>query len=268
MKAAEMVELARQAAADGDMVAEGNWLIHAKRLGFHQARARLAELKLDLETRVAGGDMPAAALLGGILLDEGNELGRALELFKTSAAAGVPEGARGAGFMLTNGIGAAKDSVQANQYFRMAAADGDGYAAYNLAMNIYHGDGAGKEPQEFYRWLRVAAESGVPEASALYGDILASQDRPADALYWYLESAKSGHGKAMLIAGQWYRDGIGTGRDYVQAVRWFLTMLDRGNGDGIHEAIQLAPSMSTDEIREAGRLSGHTDDAELLIAQR
>jgi hypothetical protein len=72
----------------------------------------------------------------------------------------------------------------------------------------------------------------------------------------------------MLAAARRFRDGIGTIADPIQAVRWFLSPLDRGNGDGIHEAIELASSMTIDQIREAGRLSGYSDEAELLIRRQ
>jgi hypothetical protein len=60
---------------------------------------------------------------------------------------------------------------------------------------------------------------------------------------------------------------MGTEPDPVQAVRWFLGMLDRGNGDGVHDAIELAKHGMTDEqIRDAGRLATRPVEAEALIA--
>ncbi|MGX1887603.1 hypothetical protein [Streptomyces sp. NPDC055287] len=71
----------------------------------------------------------------------------------------------------------------------------------------------------------------------------------------------------MNAAACWYRDGFGTAPDPVQAVRWFFVMLAHGDGDGIHEAIQLARAGALDEeqIREAGRLAGDPGAAEALI---
>ncbi|MFI1840219.1 hypothetical protein [Streptomyces olivaceoviridis] len=53
----------------------------------------------------------------------------------------------------------------------------------------------------------------------------------------------------------------------MQAVRWFLVMLAHGDGNGIHEAIQLAKARAMDEeqIREAGRLARAPGSAEALI---
>jgi uncharacterized protein len=49
-------------------------------------------------------------------------------------------------------------------------------------------------------------------------------------------------------------------------MRWYFTMLDHGNGDGIHEAIELAKSgVPDDQIREAARLAGREADGEVTI---
>ena len=53
----------------------------------------------------------------------------------------------------------------------------------------------------------------------------------------------------------------------MQALRWYLKLLDLGSGDGIHPAHAIVPRMSVDEIHEAGRLSGRYTEAE-VFAQR
>ncbi|RAY11296.1 hypothetical protein DPM19_31615 [Actinomadura craniellae] len=70
----------------------------------------------------------------------------------------------------------------------------------------------------------------------------------------------------MFAAALCYRDGTGTAPDPVQAVRWFLNMLDVGNGDGVHEAIQLARSMTEEQINQAAKLAGREPDAHTLIS--
>ncbi|MCX4745889.1 sel1 repeat family protein [Kitasatospora sp. NBC_01287] len=189
-------------------------------------------------------------------------------LFSEAAALGVPEAMRGMGFMLTRGIGGSKDLVQANSYLGKAVEGGDSYAAHNLAVNYKKGDGVEPDRQEYLRLLRIAARAGVPEACALLGDELSAVDQDAEAFQWYLRAAASGHAPAMFVAGCWYRGGVGTSVDGVQAIRWFLSMLDRGNADGIHQAIDLARYMTADQVREAGRLAGREADAELLLRRR
>lgn len=89
----------------------------------------------------------------------------------------------------------------------------------------------------------------------------------ADGLSWSLWGAANGNASAMFTAACCYRDAVGTGRNRIQAVRWYLAMLSTGDGDGdgVHEAIILATRMSEAHIREAGRLAGRENDAVALL---
>ncbi|MDL4816183.1 hypothetical protein [Actinomadura opuntiae] len=70
----------------------------------------------------------------------------------------------------------------------------------------------------------------------------------------------------MLAAANWYRDGLGGPADRVQAVRWFIAMLTMGDGNGVHHAVQLAKTMTDEEIREAARLARKPEAGDALIA--
>ncbi|MFK8905434.1 tetratricopeptide repeat protein [Streptomyces sp. YS-3] len=222
----------------------------------------------QLEALVAAQNADAKALLAGIMLDLSIDVDRSFALFKDAAESGVPEGKRGLGFMLLNGIGVQRDPMRANLHFESALRDGDLYSAYNLAVNFHNGIGVERNDVEYLRLLRVAADGGIPEACALLGDELSDRDLDAEALSYYLEAAEEGHAPAMFVAACWFRDGVGTEVDKVRAIRWFLGMLDRGNADGIHPAHELAQHMTTGEVREAGRLARREDEAELLIRDR
>ncbi|MFF4403332.1 tetratricopeptide repeat protein [Streptomyces sp. NPDC001404] len=265
---AVLVERGDRALAHGDVVGAGNWYVYANLRGTPGMREKLAALIPQLEELASQENADAKALLGGVILDADSDPVRAARLFKEASEAGIIEGKRGLGFLFDNGIGVPEDPVQANRLFLEAAEAGDGYAAYNLAVNYYKAHGVRRNAREFMRWLRFGAEQGIPKASALLGDTLSAQGRDQEALSWYVKAAESGHTPAMYVAGCWYRDSTGVNADPVQAVRWFLTMLDSGNGDGVHDAIQLARTMTDEQIREAGRLSGHETDAELLIRRR
>nr|WP_239096290.1 SEL1-like repeat protein [Streptomyces sp. SID11385] len=69
----------------------------------------------------------------------------------------------------------------------------------------------------------------------------------------------------MFIAACCYQEGTGTEVDRVQALRWLLAPLERGNGDGVHDARALAGSMTPEQVREAGRLSGFPQAAESFL---
>jgi TPR repeat protein len=97
-------------------------------------------------------------------------------------------------------------------------------------------------------------------------DRLGSAACHADGLSWSLWGAVGGNVSAMFTAACCYRDGVGARRDRVQAVRWYLAMLACGDGDGVHEAIELVKRGMTDaQIVEAGRLAGQEGDAWSLI---
>ncbi|MGW1627603.1 tetratricopeptide repeat protein [Streptomyces sp. NPDC002172] len=264
----ELLERGDQAAEAGDLISAGNWYVHAKRRGSVEGRDKARDLQPRLEALADQGDLDAKVLLAGLLLERGEQLALAASLLETAADAAVIEGMREFGFVLAGGIGVAPNPGRANELYRAAAEAGDGYAAFNLAVNFYRGHGTGKSFREFAKWLQVAGDLGIPEACAVLGDQCAKKGLDEDSLRWYLRAAKSSHVPAMLVAARRYRDGIGTPIDPVQAVRWFLTPLDRGNGDGIHDALELATSMTVEQIREAGRLSGHADEAELLMQGR
>ncbi|WP_176742444.1 tetratricopeptide repeat protein [Streptomyces sp. LUP47B] len=261
----ELLERGDQAADAGDFVSAGNWYFHAKRRGSAEGRDRARGLQPRLEILADQGDLDAKVLVAGLLMERGEQLPRAVSLLEVAASEAVVEGMRELGFVLAGGIGTAPDPGRANDLYRAAAEAGDGYAAFNLAVNYYRGHGVGKNFREFAKWLQAAGELGIPEACAVLGDQCAKKGLYGESLQWYIRAARSSHVPAMLVAARCYRDGIGTSVDLVQAVRWLLAPLDRGNGDGVHDAIELAGSMTVEQIREAGRLSGHADEAELLI---
>lgn len=144
--------------------------------------------------------------------------------------------------------------------FRAAAEGGDAFGMFNLAQLI-------EDPDESLPLFESAAREGIVAAGAVLGDRLSALDRDEEALGWYVWAAERGHTGAMNAAACWYRDGFGTPPDPVQAVRWFFVMLAHGDGNGIHEAIQLAKAaaLNEEQIREAGRLARDPGSAQALI---
>ena len=158
------------------------------------------------------------------------------------------------------------DLPRAVELFRAAAAGGDAFAQYNLAVANVKAEGAYCPFGETLSLLESAAEGGVVEAAAKLGDLLAGVDRVAEALGWYVWAAERGHVGAMDVVADWFRDGTAGEADPVQAVRWYLAMLNHGNGNGVHEAMQVARGLSPEQIRTAARLAGRVGDGEALIA--
>ena len=266
--AAEFIERGQQAATEGDWKAAATAWIAGSNAGSLESANLVLTTIPPLKTQADDGDADAQALLAGVLLDfaDDSALPMALTYATAAARAGHPAAQRTLGFMYRTGRGVEADTFQAEVLFAAAAKAGDAYAAFNLAGMHITGDARVRDHNECLRLLRQAASGGVTEAAAVLGDRLAALDEDAEALSWYLHAAQQGHAASMFAAGCWYRDGLGTAPDPVQAVRWFLAMLDCGNGDGIHEAIQLVKQGMTDEqIRTAGQLAGRVSEAETLI---
>jgi len=259
----------RSAAQNGDWVAASRSWIEAAKLGSLDGANLVSRTAAPHVKQAAdAGDTEAQAVLAGILMDFFDESAfpMAAGYAARAAGAGSAEAQRTLGFMYDQGIGVEQDSGRAAELWAEASRGGDGYAAFNLAGLHRKGEVLLSGEEECNQLLILAAERGVIEAGAVLGNRLAAVDRDQEALTWYLWSAERGEPGSMFAAACWYRDGIGTPRDPVQAMRWYFTMLDHGNGDGVHEAIELAKSGMTDEqIREAARLAGRPGDAEATI---
>ncbi len=223
-------------------------------------------VKVSLSDPARHGDLDAQNLLGALELEIERKPKRARQWFEMSAAAGDAAGQRSLGHLYSNGLGVKADEARAAELFRTAAAGGDSFAQYNLAVVNVRAEGAYCTYDETLKLLESAASGGVVEAAAKLGDLLAQVDRDTEALDWYVRAAAAGHVGAMNAAASWFRDGTAGDPDAVQAVRWFLSMLNQGNGDGIHEAIEAARGMAPDEIRKAALLAGRPGDADAIIA--
>ncbi|MFI1170030.1 tetratricopeptide repeat protein [Streptomyces melanogenes] len=232
-----------------------------------QAAAELGRLRAPLDELAQAGDGAARSLLGGVALEYDKDLNHALRHFSLAAEQGHPAGLRGLGYLYQRGLGVDRDLEAAERLFRLAADAGDSYAKFNLAMTHFVGEQTGDRmsPAQVMSLLVEAAEGGIQQASAVLGDWFADLDREAEAFQWYLTAANAGNAAAMFAVAQRLRDGLGIERDDVEAVCWFLKMLQVGDGDGIHEAIEMARTMSDADLRRAGRKAGDVSGAETLI---
>jgi TPR repeat protein len=249
-----------------ELVQAGEEALSAAQEGSEAGRAELERLRGPLTELAEDGDTDAQSLLGGIALEYLDDPATAFGYWTRAAAQGNPAAQRGLGYLYVNGIGVERDLDRAASLFRPAAAAGDVYAKFNLA--VMDAQGLLPEPlsaEEAEAMLRAAVEHGIVDAGPLLGNVLGRADRDEEALSWYLWSAERGDAQGMYVAACWYRDGFGTEPDPVQAVRWFVTMLQVGNGNGVHAAIELARSMTAEQIEEACRLAGDPASAAALV---
>ncbi|WP_436534120.1 tetratricopeptide repeat protein [Actinoplanes sp. HUAS TT8] len=225
-----------------DLAEAAHWYLEAAREGFEPANRELALLA----PRLSEATTRTRTMRGVILAFVLGEPAEGARLLAVSAAQNDPIAQRSYAFLLHHGTGVEEDREQAAALCRAAAEAGDAWAALNVASIL------GDHP-DAVRWLRAAAEDGVRAAYPVLGDRLSALDEDDEALSWYVRAAEGGHQGAMRAAADWYRDGYGGPVDLVQALRWYLKLLDVGSGDGIHAAHAIVPRMTVDEIHEAGR---------------
>src|SRR5437870_3531600 len=117
------------------------------------------------------------------------------EQYRAAAVRGHASAQAYLGYCYREGIGVARDDVEAVKWFRKAAEQGHEVAQYNLGMyysdnedvpkhpdpvdaimtwglstlGIPGGDGADKNSAEAVRWFRKAAEQGNPDAQNKLG---------------------------------------------------------------------------------------------------
>lgn len=256
-------------APSSDVLGSAQQALGAAQRGDRDAKARLDQLRGPLAALAEAGDLEARSLLGGIALEYDEDAVAALLHFTLAAEQGHPAGQRGLGYLLSAGRGTQRDPERAERLFTLAAEAGDSHAMFNLAM-MHLTDTATERmsPQAMMALLMTAAEQDVPEAAGVLGEWFSELGREADALTWYERAAEGGHGPSMLATAVRYRDAIGTDRDAVRSLTWFLMMLHVGNGDGVHESHELVSDMSDQQIREAARRAHSPEWAEALITSR
>jgi len=243
-----------------DLPEAASWYLQAANAGVAAAVRELKVLAPKLQ-EPATTDSRARTMLGVIRAFHLDDPAGGVKLLTASAQEGDPTAQRSLGYLIHHGIGTEQDEIRAAALYRAAADAGDALAALNLGVLPGHSD-------EAVHWLRRAAEAGVTEAYPRLGDRLSDQDLDEEALRWYVRGAEAGDKASMYAAACWYRDGIGGPANLVQALRWYLAMLNIGSGDGIHEAHRIVPRMSADDIHEAGRQSGRLLEADLFVQQQ
>jgi TPR repeat protein len=150
----------------------------------------------------------------------------------------------------------AHDDGRSIGLYEAAVLGGDLLAHVRLGARYAVGNGVPKDAERAATLLEFAAQRGNVEAMARAGVQLESLGRYEEARVWHVRAAERKHGGAMMAAANAYRDGRGGPRDLVQALRWYWSLLDVGDGDGIHHVHVLAPDMTNAELRTAARLSG------------
>lgn len=234
-----------------DVVAAARWYLKAPTHGSETViERRMLQLLPDLRALADGGDAAAQLLYGVYFALWQNDTATALPYLYRASNAGNAEAQRTLAAFLQD-----ENPSEAHDLYKRAAKAGDALAAFNLAV-MSSKDTDGKS--ECIEWARVAAINGVKQAYMLLGNMLAASGTPeggCEARHWFVTAAEDGQVDGMFAAATCYRNGTGTAPDLIQSLRWLLAPLNAGNGDGIHEAHQVAESMRAEDIRKAGSLA-------------
>ncbi|RKR87718.1 hypothetical protein BDK92_2010 [Micromonospora pisi] len=229
------------------------------------ARAEVEQRLPELLSLADGGDADAQALAGGLFLEHMRQPAEARRYFESAADQGHPAGSRGLAVMLLNGIGGERDIKRATSLLTHAMEEGDSHAAFNLGVLFRTGKLVPPNDSYAKQMFQRAAELGLGAGAAVLAEYLTADGAHELAREWNLRGAEGGSVIAMYALAQACRDGVGGPIDPVQAVRWFLRMLDWGDIRGLQDAIETSSLMSTDEINQAARLAGRPDEAPTLI---
>src|SRR4051812_25859179 len=84
------------------------------------------------------------------------------------------------------------------------------------------------EPAQRAALIRDGAEAGVPEAQAVYGQMLLDQGDARRGFAWFNKAAAQGHLMALNMVGRCYDLGWGTTIDKVRAAECFRIAAERG----------------------------------------
>ena len=114
-------------------------------------------------------------------------------------------------------------------------------------------------PETAAALLRAGAEAALPEAQALYGQILldgrgVGRD-PATALRWFWRAATAGDLMAINMVGRCYELGWGIAVDRAAAAGWYKVAAERGLDWGMYNygsALGLGAGIEQDEAAALG----------------
>ncbi|HEY4366779.1 MAG TPA: tetratricopeptide repeat protein [Steroidobacteraceae bacterium] len=93
-------------------------------------------------------------------------------------------------------------------------------------------------PEPAAELLRAGAHAGLPEAQALYGQILLDgrgvDTSPVEAFHWFRQAASSGHLMAINMVGRCYEKGWGVAADRDAATRCYQIAAEDGLDWGMY----------------------------------
>jgi len=198
------------------------------------------------------------------------EEAKAFEGFKAKADQGYAQAQYNLGTCYLDGIGVAKDLVEAVKWHRKAADQGHAPAQYVLGLCYENGDGVAKDQIEAVKWHRKAADQGYAPAQHTLGFFYDIGDGVAEdhaeAVKWYRKAADQGSLKSQYFIGLRYKAGIGVAKDEVEAYA-YLSLAGTAVEAAREELASLEAGISPDaRLRGQQRAKQLQEEVEAKIA--
>lgn len=141
------------------------------------------------------------------------------------------------GKLYENGTGVGRDEEKAKQWYLKAAQTGHIGAQMALGRLHFQGPPFSEDYREAMKWYRKAAEKGSAwgqhELAWMYCTVLPYYNKGvtdfAAGIEWYRRSAQQGNVSSMNALARMYNEGIGTPKDYVEAMKWYKMAHDHGD---------------------------------------
>jgi TPR repeat protein len=172
--------------------------------------------------------------------------------FKKAADKGDPQACFCLAIALyNNGRGDANNFPSAFKYFKTAADQGMMHAQGMLCMMYTCGHGVEKDNAEALRWALSAAELGMVEAQYIVGrDLLSRSKNESEehkGIEWIRKAAEKGYPSAETFLAQCYEDGKGVKKDFISALRLYVSGSEHGSTGAATALQMIAAGMDADQ---------------------
>ncbi len=170
---------------------------------------------------------------------------KAVEFFQKAADQGDANGEYGLGCAYDYGLGVDKDYSRALKWYRKSADQGNSFGEFGLGNCYELGKGVSRDLKKAKNLYELSAKQNndqgqkalkqltnptSEDAQALCDKGLAAQQagHPDEAFRLYKQSASFGNALAEEELGWCYWNGMGTGKNYSQALEWFKKAAEQG----------------------------------------
>lgn len=169
------------------------------------------------------------------------------ESVRLAAISGVPAAQYIVASHYETGQGVGRDAAAAARWFRRAAEHHHAPSQYRLATLYERGSGVEKDMAAAERLYRSAAGQGNVKAMHNLGVLLINRkDEPTDypaAAKLFRQAADHGFSDSQYNLAILYEQGLGVGRDLLQAYRWFALCARSGDAQAAAQRDRLRPRL-------------------------